>query len=53
MEDTCTVLVPAFADYTDPAVVAYTAFPPESGPCIAYGGYKGKKKGDVHIDPAR
>lgn len=53
VEDTCIVLVLAFADYTDPSVVVYTAFPPESGPCIACGGYEGLGRGEVHIDPAR
>ena len=48
---TCTALGLAFADYTDPSVEVYTAFPRESGPCIAWGDYVGKR--EVRIDPAR
>ena len=44
-EDTCTVFVPAFVDYTDPSVVVYTVFPRMSGPCIAYGGHEGVGRG--------
>jgi len=53
--DTCTVLGPAFVDYTDPSVEVYTAIPRASGPCIVTGDYVRGAQGDrgIRIDPAR